>query len=301
MRQGRNEKMAGASREAVEILRESERPLTYLSTLVGLFVLATGTASGVLVYSGLALVLSIVLGLIVSAVAFLAFFLLIALKRSSAARTGWAASKQELESATRQLAEVTTNATEAEKRHTVAEDELRRQLTESQTLLKNSQHQLNEERSRVEGQFKEEKASLSQQLNNERRQRGLVEAQLQEAYRAIEAERQSTERAKFAPVIDPYFRTQTLLFPTRKLSFVGAWNRGRGAAEDVLFDVVFSSATETWGLADKPFYSVIQVGKNAEFQLNSEHFARRPSRMEVIITFSDVFGQAKSKSIAYVF
>lgn len=299
--------MGDLQSEALETLKESERPLGYAATVITVYLGSTAGLSWVLTLLGLPLTTAVLLGIASTLAIFLAYFLAFSLRRSARSRKELNAKSQDMESLRQQLAQVTKNATDQEALQSKAAAELRDQLAEALRLHRGVQAELGQEREKFAQELTKTRASISEgfatakssleaELDREREQRKLLEQRLGEALRAIDAERTSTERTKVSPLIDPFSQSQPVPGGTRHT--IGAWNRGKGPAEDVAFKVTFRDGNGSWNPDRTPLFSVLEPGKKVEYTVDTLD-SRKPTSFDLVVTYKDAFGTERKKAIGF--
>lgn len=293
--------------EAIETLKESERPLGYAATVITVYLGSTAGLSWALTLLGIPLTTAVPLGVTSTMAVLLAYILAFSLRRSARIRKEQDSKSQVMESLRQQLAEVTKNATEQEALQSKSASELRDQLAEAVRLHREVEAKLGQEREAFSRELTKTrtsaneglaaaKSSVEAELYREQAQRKLLEQRLTEAERAIEAERTSTERTKVAPLIDPYSRSAVI--PGGLRHTIGAWNRGKGPAEDVTFEVTFRDDSGSWTPDSTPLFSVLEPGKRVEYAVNTAD-SRKPTGFDLTVTFKDAFGTERKKEIGF--
>ena len=165
------------------------------------------------------------------------------------------------------------------------EEQLTKQKEEGERRLTDTQHRAEERR-------------LAEVADRDRQVANLT-AQLDQANRAILAERQSTQRAASAPIIEPYYRPNKPLLGQLQ-HFIGVRNRGAGPAENVRLAVSFHSPNGAMlHLTNPPFWPVIVATEQMERNITDAVNGTNANALTLEVTFNDIYGQQKTKSVNY--
>jgi hypothetical protein len=249
-------------REASAVLTESEKPLGYAATLVTILGVATflGYALSLL---GVEEVEAAAFGLLSALLGLAIFYLVVAMRRGSR-------SSSLIEAAAREKAahqgEVGALA-----------DQLAAVRKETAAETRRLQDEISARDSRIT----------------------TLTAEATAARREAEAERKSTERAKVAPAMDPFYRFEGHLI-RQDHYWVGVENKGLGPAENVTLSIEFKGASGVWRGNGNPYVSVLEKGERKEFEMGASHFDRNPTELTITVEYEDLTGMHHSKGVRYI-
>jgi len=248
-------------REFAALVGESERPLGYLATIVTILGVAALVAY-LLDSFGVNAAYAVVFGVLLAMIALATYYLTLELRRGAEATKSRADFQ---ETVRKELA-----------------DAMEARVSELRKTLSTERDQL--------------KVELAATVDRAR----VLESERDSARRAAEAERSSTERAKIAPAMDPYYRFEPHTFHADR-HWAGVRNQGLGPAENVSLSLDFRSTSERWSATSKPYVAVLVAGGKFEFELNGSLFSRRPTQMDVTVTYDDLTGAHRSKGVTVSF
>ncbi|MDE1820854.1 MAG: hypothetical protein KGJ23_12565 [Euryarchaeota archaeon] len=190
---------------------------------------------------------------------------------------------------------------------TSLDEEMKRAKEERESDARNALKERSELEARLRGEMaKLEDAAVrdrrehESQLGRERDRASMFQAQLSECGRALQAEKDNTERAKYRPILVPFFRTNKPLLGSMQY-FFGVRNAGPGPARRVQVGGTFSDGQASWPTHASPYNPVLEPGHADEYPLDASHFARAPKGLEVVATCLDLYDKPYEESIHYGF
>lgn len=265
--------------EAGAVLAESEKPLSYVATLITILGVAAGIAY-VLTIARVATGDAIAIGILAGLLGLAAYYLAVAIRRGARAQKQLSSDGAGLSSRNERIKELEAEATTL------------RAVRDARVL------ELEQQLGTARDEAKKERERLETKIQDGVKQHLALVGQLDAIRRELELEKQNSERAKVAPAMDPYYRFEPHTFHQDR-HFVGVVNKGLGPAENVSLVLNFRNDVEAWEASRKPYSAVLDRGGKFEVELDRTHVERKPQQLDITVEYDDLARAHHSKSVSY--